>query len=66
MRAIFRRVAALEARKRLSFPQRVIVQYCYEGEEPPEPPEDCDENTLRVLVTYVAVPLPGQGGEMRS
>ena len=53
MRNLYRRVAALEARHKPSFPQRIVVHY--EGE--PEP-KDIDDNTLVVHVEYVTVPLP--------
>jgi hypothetical protein len=59
MRNLFRRVSALEARKRLNFPQRMIVRYQNERDPRPEIPEDeCDENTLLVIVEYAKAPLP--------
>jgi len=51
MRNLCRRVSALEARRALTFPQRVVVRY--EGEEPEQPEGDIDENTLVVVVKYV-------------
>jgi hypothetical protein len=50
-----RRVLALEGRRALTFPQRIVVQY--EGEEPYQPQGEIDENTLLVVVEYVEAPL---------
>ena len=59
MKDLFRRVSALEARKRLNSPQRVIVRYQNEGDPRPEIPEDeTDENTLLVIIQYAKAPSP--------
>ena len=53
MKALSRRVAALETRRRFRSPQRIVVHY--EGQ--PEP-EGIDENTLLIRVVYEDAPLP--------
>jgi len=61
MRNLCRRVSALEERRKLSFPQRVVVRY--EGQEPDEPEGEFDENTLLVIVEYAKAPLPDAATE---
>jgi hypothetical protein len=56
-----RRVLALEERRSLTFPQRVVVRYG--GEEPEQPEGEIDENTLVVHVEYVDAPLPSAATE---
>ena len=58
-----RRVLALEGRKALNFPQRIVVRY--PGEEPYQPQGDIDENTLLVIVKYVEAPLRDAKGTPR-
>ena len=57
MTSLRRRILALEARKALTFPQRIVVRY--PGEEPYQPQGEIDENTLLVTVEYEEAPLPG-------
>ena len=56
-----RRVLALEARKALTFPQRVVVRY--EGEDPDQSESEIDENTLLMVVQYVDGPLASASTE---
>ena len=56
MRSLERRLSKLEARRSLSFPQRIVVRY--PGDEPYRPEPEIDGNTLLVIVEYVEAPLP--------